>query len=110
MVIEKLIDNLQKLQKNHPGAQVNLHDRLGRTVLCVVALEKDDGNVWLEDAGDIDVGEEIRARFDYMKENNIEEKEFYQDLIDTGFTLEQIGEHLGNDVLENVILVLELKK
>ena len=48
--------------------------------------------VWIEGKADIDLGEEIAARFEKAAVDQVDELDFFMDLIDMGITLEDIKE------------------
>ena len=48
--------------------------------------------VWIEGQADIDLGEEIAARFEKAAEDQMDELDFFMDLIDMGITLKDIKE------------------
>ena len=87
MTVERLI--VQLLDYN-PKAEVRLNDRRGEIALFALTLQDDDNIVWLEGKDDIDLGEEISARFERANEIQMDELDFFIDLLDTGITLEDI--------------------
>lgn len=87
MTVERLI--VQLLDYN-PKAVVRLNDRRGEIALFALTLQDDDNIVWLEGKDDIDLGEEISARFERANEIQMDELDFFIDLLDTGITLEDI--------------------
>lgn len=87
MTVERLI---KQLENYNPKAEVRLNDRRGTTALFAVALADNDNFVWIEGKDDIDLGEEISARFERASEIQMDELDFFMDLIDMGITLKDI--------------------
>lgn len=90
MTVEKLINQLKKY---NPKAEVRLNDSQGTTALFAVAFANNDNLVWIEGKDDIDLGEEISARFENALETQTDEIDFFMELIDTGISLEDIKKH-----------------
>ena len=87
MTVERLI---AQLKNYNPKAEVRLNDHRGEIALFALALQDDDNIVWLEGKDDIDLGEEISARFERANEIQMDELDFFIDLLDMGITLEDI--------------------
>lgn len=85
---------IQKLQKYNPDAEVKLHGRDGNNALFVVAYSCDSETVVIEDKGDNDLQSELSARFADAAARQADELDFFMDLLETGFTLEDIRENL----------------
>lgn len=101
MKITRLIEQLQSLQKEMPEADVRLNSPFGDTALFALAFEKThnadgalDNIIWIEGKNDIEIGVELEARFKNASEKQMDELDFFTDLLDTGFTLEDIEEYL----------------
>lgn len=97
MTVEKLIKELENL--NMPKAEVRLNDIHGSTALFALALanpyHKELSNVvWIESKNDIDMGNELSVRFEDASESQMDELDFFMNLLDTGFTLDDIKEYL----------------
>lgn len=96
MKIKRLIKQLQKFAEEMPEAEVRLNDKSGSEALFAVAIENTDAHpelknvVWIESKDDIDMGEELEARFANAAEEQLDELDFFMDLLDTGFTLDDI--------------------
>ena len=90
MTVERL---LKQLSMMNPKAEVRLNDCRGTTALFALAKANDDSVVWIEGKADIDLGEEISARFQNAAEKQEDELDFFMDLRDTGITLSDIKEH-----------------
>lgn len=87
MTVERLI---KQLENYSPKAEVRLNDCRGTTALFAVALADNDDIVWIEGKDDIDLGEEISARFERASEIQMDELDFFMDLLDMGITLADI--------------------
>lgn len=97
MKIEKLINDLQALQQIAPGAEVKMHHWDGNNLLFALTstnLPQGKNVVWLEDATDNDMSAELDARFTDALENQMDELDFFMDLVETGITLEDIQKYL----------------
>lgn len=93
MTVERLI---KQLEKYNPKAEVRLNEPYGSTALFALALigtsnNKDLANVvWIESKDDIDIKEELSARFEHACDIQMDELDFFMDLLDVGYTLEDI--------------------
>lgn len=87
MTVERLI---KQLENYNLKAEVRLNDCRGTTALFSVALADNDDIVWIEGKDDIDLGEEISARFERENEIQMDELDFFIDLLDMGITLKDI--------------------
>lgn len=90
MTVERLI---KQLKNYNPKAEVRLNDCRGTIALFALATKNNDDVVWIEGKDDIDLGEEIFARFEKASEDQIDEMDFFMDLIDMGITLEDIKKY-----------------
>lgn len=89
MTVERMI---KELQKYDPKAEVKMHHPKGNNALFVVALVGGD-TVFIEDKSDNDLRAELLARWELQNEGT-DELDFFMDLIETGFTLEDIEENV----------------
>lgn len=99
MKIRRLIKQLQELEKSMPNAEVRLNHVRGAEALFALAVSNRpefNNIVWIEGKDDIDLGEEISARFDNAFDNGVDELDFFMDLIETGITLEDIKQFTPN--------------
>ena len=87
MKVERLIKELQKYNKE---AEVKLHTKDGNNVLFVLGYVNDEKQVVLEDKDDSDLTSELEERFQQASENNIDELDFFLDLFESGFTIDDI--------------------
>ena len=94
MKARKLMKLLETLVKDNPEAEIKMHHREGNNLLFAVTYVNDNSVMVLEDRDDNDLGSELGARFEALDEKEFEEEYFYRDLIDTGFTLEDIKENI----------------
>ena len=90
MTVERLV---KQLQKCNPKAEVRLNDCRGTVALFALSMSNKDNLVWIEGKDDIDLGEEISARFENASEAQMDELDFFMDLLDTGITLEDIKQY-----------------
>ena len=89
MTVERLI---KQLEKCNPKAEVRLNNSRGTTALFALSMKDKEDFVWIEGKADIDLGEEIAARFEKAAEEQMDELDFFMDLMDTGITLDDIKE------------------
>ena len=61
MTVERLI---KQLEKYNPKAEVRLNDSRGTTALFALSMKDKEDFVWIEGKADIDLGDEIAARFE----------------------------------------------
>lgn len=104
MTVERMIKELKKM---NPKAEVRSGYYNGETLLFVVSRANDDSVVWLESESDIDLGSELEARFDYAAENQIDELDFYMELLDIGITVDMVRKYMGEEVAEHMKLFCE---
>ena len=89
MTVERLINQLKNF---NPKAEVRLNDHRGTIALFALATVDNNDLVWIEGKDDIDLGEEIYARFEKASEIQMDELDFFLDLLDMGITPEDIKE------------------
>ena len=87
MKVERMIEELKKY---NPEAEVKLHHREGNNALFVLGYVSDENIVVIEDKSDSDLGSELHTRFTDASEQQLDELDFFMDLLETGFTLEDI--------------------
>ena len=85
---------IKELQKYNPDAEVKLHHKEGYNALFVVQYVNGEDTVIIEDKSNNDLSSELNVRFQYAAENDIDELDFFMDLIETGFTLDDIKKNL----------------
>lgn len=93
---------LEKLNKMNPEAEVRIGDYCGFPVLFMVSRLNDDKVVWMETEVDIDLATELQARFDNAAEVQMDELDFYTELLEIGITVDTIRRNLGNDKAEHM--------
>ena len=81
---------IKKLEKMDPEAEVRLHDKTGESVLFVLCAKKYP-DVWLQTEGDVDMSDEIQARFDDAIENGTDELDVYM-----------VRKYLGDNAAEHM--------
>lgn len=91
MKVKRMVEELQKF---NPDAEVKLHHRNGNNALFILSYVKNESTVVIEDKDDNDLRAELSAHFDHAAEEQMDELDFFIDLLDTGFTLEDIRENL----------------
>lgn len=91
MKVKKLI---KLLENYNPDAEVKMHHKDGLNLLFACQISGNDDTVFLEDASDNDLGSELEARFENLLNKKMTEHEFFADLIDTGFTLDDIQKYI----------------
>ena len=91
MTVERMI---KELQKYNPKARVKLHSKYGDEALFVVQYVNDENTVIVEDQNGNDLSSELEARFQVASDKQLDELDFFMDLLETGFTLDDIKEHL----------------
>lgn len=84
--VSKLVDYLTEQSNN---AEIVMHTE-NNPALFVVSYERIPDVVVIEDADDNDLTSELDARFEYAAEKQVDELDFFMDMLDTGFTLEDI--------------------
>lgn len=88
---------IKKLEKFNPEAEVRLNDYCGEAALFINARVDDNNVVWLDGELDIDMGEELSARYEKIAENWDSELDFYTDLLETGITVDMVRKYMGNE-------------
>lgn len=99
MTVERMIKELKKMD---PKASVKMHDHFGEPVLFVLALANDAENVWIESESDMDLGNELEERFRNAAENQLDELDFYMDLLEIGITIEHVRCYMGEKTAKHM--------
>ena len=94
MKVKTLIERLSKMNLE---AEVKLNEYGGDTVLFVNARANDNNTVWLDGEHDIDMGSEISARYEYALEEQIDELDFYMDLLEIGITVDMVRKYMDDE-------------
>ena len=94
MKVKTLIAELQKM---NPNADVKLNDYEGDVVLFVNARKNDNNTVWLDGEHDIDMCEEISARYENAMEEQMDELDFFMDLLEIGITVDMVREYMDDE-------------
>ena len=78
-----------------PEAVVKLHLYAGNIALFVLrATNIPDNVVYIEDKEDVAMREELQAQFEHAAEVQMDELDFFTDLVESGVTLEDLKEFL----------------
>lgn len=89
---------MELLNKMDPEARVLLHNRNGKESLFLSSLQNDPSVVWIETEDDADMNAELKGRFEAAEESCMDETEFYQELLETGITVEMVSHYMGDDI------------
>ena len=99
MTVERLI---KELKKYNPKARVRLHGKEGEELLFVLALVKDEDNVWVEGESENDIEEEIRARFNAAVEEGIDETDIYADMLEIGIDVDMVRRNTDDETADHM--------
>lgn len=88
---------IKKLSKMNPEAEVRLNEYNGETALFINARTNDQNIVWLDGEDDIDLGEEISARYKKASEEQWDELDFYMDLLEIGITGDMVRKYMSDE-------------
>ena len=97
MTVRKMIE---ALQKQDPDARVMLHNAFSdEEVLFVLSYVDGDpsDNVWLSTEEDYDMKEELTARLNDAIEKQLDELDFYSDLLEDGVNVDMVKRYLGEE-------------
>lgn len=87
---------IKKLEKVNPEAECRLNDFQGDEVLFVNARKGCNSIVWLDGEHDFDLGAEISARYERAIEEQIDELDFYMDLLEIGIGVNLVRKYMGS--------------
>lgn len=93
---------IKKLEKMDPEAEVRLHDKSGEPVLFVLCA-KNYPDVWFQTEGDIDMTDEIQARFDDAIENSTDELDVYMEMLEAGIIAPMVRKYLGDKAADHML-------
>ena len=94
-----LVENaIKRLEKMNPKAELRLHDKNGEDALFFLSLLNNDDIVWIESESDVDMANEIQARFDDAIENGIDEIDVYSDMLEVGIDVDMVRRNMGDEV------------
>ena len=99
MTVERLI---KELQKYNPKAEVKLHTISGESVLFVLGYIGDNKSIFLETESDTDMHSELEARFKYASEFQMDELDFYMDLLEVGIDIEMVQKYMGEEIASHM--------
>lgn len=94
MKVKRMIEELKKM---NPEDDVRFHHPNGDSVLFVLKVINipEYGNVvFLRGKDNINMAVELAAQFEHAAETQMDELDFFMDLMDMGFTLEDIQKFL----------------
>lgn len=94
MLVKTLIKELQKM---NPEAEVRVGDYHGSVALFVLARLNDDKIVWIESEEDVDMETELEARYENAIEEQMDELDFYMDLLEIGITVDMVREYMDDE-------------
>lgn len=77
-------------------------DEKGNPILFVNAAQGEPDSIWLQTEQDVDMKEELRARFEHAVEDQVDETEFYQELLNTGITPYVVRKYLGEKTANHI--------
>ncbi len=95
----KVKELIKQLEQYDPEARVYNDSWMGEgasEILCCFCYAH-NGHIILEDATQFDVGEEIKAMFDYYIEEGWDETDGYEDMIDKGYTPDVVAEYYNEE-------------
>lgn len=98
MKVGRLIEKLQKFDKD---ATVRLHSINGEEVIFVTAYKDNNESIFLETASENDMGSEIDARLEDIKDCN-EERSRYVDMWLDGINVEMVRKYAGEEAAERM--------
>lgn len=101
MKVKKAIEILSNM---NPEAEIRLNDRNGFPLLFILALQNDNNTVWLECENDCDLGEELSVRFETAAEEQLDELDFYMDLLEIGINVATVRAYMGDEVAKHMEL------
>lgn len=107
MTVDKAIQQLEKIKRINPNADLRMHHKDGEPVLFVVALANDASVAWLECESDNDMGAEISARFENKEEKQISDMDFYTDMLETGIDVEMVRKYMGDEYADKMLEFLK---
>lgn len=93
MKVGRLIEKLQKFDKD---ATVKLHSIDGEEVIFVTAYKDNNESIFLETASENDMGSEIDARLENIKDRD-EERSRYVDMWLDGINVEMVRKYAGEE-------------
>ena len=94
---------IKKLQRMNPEAEVKLNNYGGEKALFVNARKNDENTVWLDGEKDIDMQEEINARFEAAVNGEWDsDLDFYMDLLETGIDIEMVRKYMGDEPADHM--------
>lgn len=99
MTVERMIEELKKF---NPNAVVKMHHRDSEPVLFVLGVVGDEDRVWIESESDNDMSAELEARFKCAIEEDIDELDFYMDLLEIGIDVHMVRKYMGDEYADHM--------
>lgn len=93
---------IKELQKYNPDAEVLIGSHQGKPLLFVLGMKANDKAVWLESEDDCDLAEELKVRFEMAVERQLDELDFYMDLLEIGIDVECVRRYLGDEKADHM--------
>lgn len=88
---------IKELQKMNPEAKVRCGDYHGSPALFVLSRLNYEDVVWIESEDDVDMETELEARYEIAAEEQMDELDFYMDLLEIGITVDMVREYMGDE-------------
>lgn len=88
---------IKLLSSMNPKAEVRMGSYDGPPVLFAVSCVDDDSVVWLECEDNIDLGEELSARYANAVEEQMDELDFFMDLLEIGITVDTVRKYMDDE-------------
>ena len=99
---------IQKLSKMNPEAEVRINDYNGDVALFVNARLNDKNVVWIDGEHDFNLREELSARFEKADNEQLDELDFYADLLEIGITVDIVRKYMGDSYADSMEKVLRI--
>lgn len=93
-------DILSALHRIPDDYEVKLEKASGNNLLFVVSYVGNNDIIVLADKSDCDLSFELYERFQYASEHLLDELDFFIELFETGFTIDDLRENLNKDKFE----------
>ena len=93
---------IQKLSKMNPEAEVRINDYDGDVALFVNARLVDKNVVWIDGEHDFNLKEELSTRFEKAEDEQLDELDFYRDLLEIGITIDMVRKYMGDSYADTM--------
>lgn len=89
---------IKKLNEMNPDAEVRIGHHDGEEVLFIETRIKDsDKVVWIESENNIDMCAELIARYENAIATNMDELDFYMELLEIGINIEMVRKYMDDE-------------